>query len=51
MTYTLVIPPELLTQIYNLREAGLTPSIRNFIITAIESKLKNHKKLKGGNEE
>ena len=39
MTYTFIVPPELVSEIYKLREAGKTKSIRNFIITAIEEKL------------
>ena len=39
MTYTMVIPAELVRKIYLAREAGMTKSIRGFIIAAIELKL------------
>lgn len=39
MTYTFVIPEEFVKKIYNLREAGMTKSIRGFVIAAIELKL------------
>ena len=46
MTYSFIVPPELVSEIYKLREAGEAKSIRNFIIVAIEEKLKQRKKTK-----
>lgn len=38
--YSFIVPPELVSKIYHVREAKITPSIRNFIICAIEMHLK-----------
>ncbi len=39
MTYSFIIPPELVSKIYKVRELKITPSIRNFAICAIEMHL------------
>lgn len=39
MTYTIVVPADLVHKMYLCREAGMTKSIRGFIIAAIELKL------------
>jgi len=42
MTYSFIIPSELLSKIYYCREAGMTKSIRGFVIAAIELKLQGY---------
>jgi len=39
MTYTIVVPEELVHKMYLAREAGMIKSIRSCIIAAIELKL------------
>ena len=42
MVYSFIIPPELLTKVFYCREAGMTKSIRGFVIEAIRLKLQGY---------
>jgi len=39
MAYSLVIPKEMISDIYKLREAEITKSIRAFILVAIQDRI------------